>query len=56
MKEIIKAFKNYRRSTQRDRRDYMRDFEVKMIYRTTKTENPELQQKTVTDVLRKFRK
>jgi hypothetical protein len=36
------------------RRDYFRDFEKKMIYRTTKTENPEVTFSMVKKILNKF--
>lgn len=53
----IKAFMRYRKSprTSTVRRKYLRAFEKKMIFRTTKTENPETTWQMVVNVLNRFR-
>lgn len=48
--KILKTLKNYQKSSQM-RRDYFKLFEKMMIYRTTKTENPETSLKMVEKVL-----
>lgn len=54
-KEILKSLKKYRKTTGTKRAAYMRSFEEKMIYRTTKTENPETTPSLVRRVLRKYK-
>lgn len=54
LKKILQAFKKYRDARPRKRQEYLHDFEEKMIYRTTKTENPEVTPKMVKDVLHKL--
>lgn len=51
---ITQTLKKYQKSSARTRRDYLRNFEPKMIYRTTKTENPQTTHKMVEQVLAKF--
>lgn len=53
--KIIQAFKEYRKASVSTRRTYLNNFEEKMIYRTTKTENPEVTSKMVRDILRKHK-
>jgi len=53
-KNIIVAFKKYQKSSGKKRREFLNTFEEKMIYRTTKTENPQTTRKMVRDVLDKF--
>ena len=55
IKNILKTLKNYQKSHGSKRKRYLRDFEEKMIYRTTKTENPETTPKMVKDILHKFK-
>jgi len=50
-KDIIKVFKKYRKASGRKQQEYLRNFEEKMIYRTTKTENPKTTLKMVRQVL-----
>lgn len=50
-KNIIKIWEQYRKSSAKKRGDYFRSFEEKMIYRTTKTENPQTTLKMVRQVL-----
>ena len=52
VKKILDLLKNYQKG---QNRAYLKTFEEKMIYRTTKTENPETTPKMVSDVLRKFK-
>lgn len=54
---IIKKLKTYQKSSpsSKKRSKYLRAFETKMIYRTTKTENPETTKKMVKDVLDNMR-
>ena len=54
-KDTLKTLKGYQKSSKSKRAKYLRDFEEKMIYRTTKTENPETTPKMVREVLHKFR-
>ena len=51
---IITILKKYQKSSEKKRRQFLRAFEEKMIYRTTKTENPETTHKMVRDVLDKL--
>lgn len=52
---IIQNFKQYQKIAKK-RADYLRWFEKIMVYRTTKTENPQTTLKTVERVLRKTAK
>ena len=54
IKDIIKAFQKYQKTHPKKRAKYMSAFEEQMIYRTTKTENPETTLRMVRQVLRKF--
>lgn len=56
IKKIIRAFEYYQKAQASTRQLYLNKFEEKMIYRTTKTENPETTPKMVKDVLHKFSK
>ena len=49
----ITALKKFKKTSAKNRREFLRTFEEKMIYRTTKTENPQTTQKMVRDVLSK---
>jgi hypothetical protein len=53
---IIKSFKNYQKASAngKKRRNFLRGFEKKMVYRTTKTENPSTTKRMVEKVLSKF--
>ncbi len=51
---IVTIIKKYQKSPEKKRLDFLRAFEEKMIYRTTKTENPQTTHKIVQDVLRKL--
>ncbi|MBI2551908.1 hypothetical protein HYW17_01240 [Candidatus Uhrbacteria bacterium] len=51
---ILKKYKKTGRASAM-RRAYFRAFESKMIYRTTKTENPETTRQMVANILHKFR-
>lgn len=55
VKKLLQSLKKYRNADQNKRRDYLNRFEEKMIYRTTKTENPETTPKMVRDVLGRFK-
>jgi len=50
-RNIITILKKYQKSPASKRRQFLRAFEEKMIYRTTKTENPETTHKMVREVL-----
>jgi len=50
---ILKAFQKFPAKS-RMRREYLNMFEKKMVYRTTKSENPELTLKVVEKVFRKL--
>lgn len=52
-KDILKALQKYQKSRQNStlRRNYLRSFTPKMIYRTTKTENPTTTKALVKKVL-----
>ncbi|OGH69626.1 MAG: hypothetical protein A3C90_04290 [Candidatus Magasanikbacteria bacterium RIFCSPHIGHO2_02_FULL_51_14] len=54
---IIDIFKKYQKTSPRSkkRRNYFSVFEKRMIYRTTKTENPETTKQMVRAVLEKMR-
>lgn len=51
----IQIFKKYQKSTDKKHQEYLRVFEKKMLYRTTKTENPQTTRKMVQQVLDKIR-
>jgi hypothetical protein len=46
--------KNYQKSSRKKKRVYLRSFEKKMLYRTTKTENPETTMDMVEKILGRF--
>ncbi|MDD5750324.1 MAG: hypothetical protein PHU56_01575 [Candidatus Pacebacteria bacterium] len=52
-RKIIQILKQYQESSIKKRGDYLRTFEEKMIYRTTKTENPQTTLKLVRKILNK---
>ena len=52
-KNIITVLKVYKTSSAKKREAYLRSFVPKMLYRTTKTENPETTKRMVTAVLGK---
>lgn len=54
-KDILNAFTRYRKLSDKSlvKKKYLKDFEKKMIYRTTKTENPEITMKMVEKILAK---
>jgi hypothetical protein len=54
IKDILKSFRKYQKTNPKKRAKYMLSFEEQMIYRTTKTENPETTLRMVRQVLRKF--
>lgn len=54
-KNIIATLKAYRKSSMKKRQSYFRDFAEKMMYRTTKTENPETTRAMVKKVLSRIR-
>ncbi|MEI7426068.1 MAG: hypothetical protein WCK16_04070 [Candidatus Moraniibacteriota bacterium] len=53
--QIVKILKSFQESPAKSkmRRDYFGMFAQKMVYRTTKSENPEVTQKMVEKVLQK---
>lgn len=53
IKNIITVLKTYKKSSAKKRDVYLHDFVPKMIYRTTKTENPETTKKMVSAALGK---
>ena len=53
-KTVIIALKNYQKSSPKKQEAYLRAFTPKMIYRTTKTENPETSKKMVNKVLNRI--
>lgn len=53
--KIIQNFKKYQKTAQK-RANHLRWFEKIMVYRTTKTENPQTTLKIVEQVLRKTAK
>lgn len=53
-RNITAIFKKYKKSSAKKRREFLRAFEEKMIYRTTKTENPQTTRRMVRDVLDKI--
>ena len=54
--KITTILKKYQKAspTSKARKNYFSDFEKKMIYRTTKTENPGTTMRTVNKVLRQL--
>lgn len=54
--KITKTLQKYQESSEnsKKRKEYLRKFEVKMIYRTTKTENPQTTKRMVKTVLNKM--
>jgi len=52
-KNLSKLFLKYRKSPQKQQ-TYLRAFEKKMLYRTTKTENPSTTKKMVAQILKKI--
>ncbi len=55
IQKMLKAFRSYQKTRGSKRAAYMKSFEAKMIYRTTKTENPETTPLLVKQVLRKYK-
>ena len=55
IKKIMQALNNYRTGSIAKRKTYLKSFEEKMIYRTTKTENPKTTLKMVQNVLGKLK-
>ena len=53
--KILKSFKKFRQLSDKSRRRFFSAFERKMLYRTTKTENPETRPNMVSRVLSGFR-
>jgi hypothetical protein len=53
-KNILTILKNYRKSSREKKRAYLRTLEKKMLYRTTKTENPETTMGMVEKVLKRL--
>ncbi len=51
IRQTTAALKAYRKASNKKRQEYLRSFTEKMIYRTTKTENPETTKKMVKTVL-----
>jgi len=51
---IKQSIKKYQSSSEDKRRQFLVDFEEKMIYRTTKTENPQATRQMVKNVLNKL--
>jgi len=54
-KGIVNKIRKYQSMTEDERQKFFRGFEERMIYRTTKTENPSLTMKVVKNVLRKYK-
>lgn len=50
-KETTQNFKNFKNLPEKSRQIFLGNFEKKMLYRTTKTENPETTIKMVEKVL-----
>ena len=50
-KNLLTLLKSYKKASSKKRQAYLKDFTEKMIYRTTKTENPETTLKMVKKVL-----
>lgn len=53
---MITTLKKYQKTSEKERRGFLCAFEKKMIYRTTKTENPQTTHKMVNKVLDRFSK
>lgn len=53
-RNILNILKNYRKAPREKKRAYLRSLEKKMLYRTTKTENPETTMDMVEKVLKSF--
>ena len=53
-KSVISSLKKYQKTLKRKKGNFLHVFERKMIYRTTKTENPETTQRLVDRVLDKL--
>ena len=56
IKKILQAIKNYQNANTSKRKGYLKKFEEKMAYRTTKTENPETTLKMVQETLAKIKR
>ena len=52
--EVLNTFKKFRHLSDQDRQQFFGAFEKKMLYRTTKTENPETTPQMVQKVLDKL--
>jgi hypothetical protein len=52
--KIAHAFKNYQKAQKKERQTYLNNFEIKMIYRTTKTENAQTTPLMVRKILHKL--
>jgi len=55
LKNVLQRLRDYQKAGVNRRNKYLHDFEERMIYRTTKTENPEITNKMVRDVLHKLK-
>lgn len=55
-KKILDIFRSYQKARKGENRAYLKKFEERMIYRTSKTENPEVTPGMVSEVLRKLKK
>ena len=53
--KMIKMLNEYQKTPLKEKEKFWRTFEEKMIYRTTKTENPQTTKKMVRDTLSKMR-
>ncbi len=53
-KNIVKKLKKYKKLSDKKRSAYFSVFEKKMLYRTTKTENPSTTMRMVNKVLNKL--
>ena len=56
IQKILQALANYKKASKIERRTYLNAFEEKMIYRTTKTENPQTTAKMVRHILDKLKR
>lgn len=58
VQDILLVFKRYQAAGKRSvlRRSFLLGFESRMVYRTTKTENPETTRRLVDKVLQKMRR
>jgi hypothetical protein len=54
-KKVITILKAYQKAGSRKQKSYLKDFTEKMVYRTTKTENPETTKRMVKKVLSRTR-